>query len=107
MNSQLSGEVPVALLTRIAIVGLKDDRQFNRADNVFRVTPNFFAASVTVKPRGLMTSSLKTSPGCVGFRFCIVSITPIIFLMIISVIYLNGIISIKLKGDTPTSTNPY
>jgi hypothetical protein len=63
MYSQLSGDVFVALPILTAISGLIDDLQLINSDKVFRVTPNRFAASVTVKPRGLITSSRNTSPG--------------------------------------------
>jgi len=66
MYNQLSGDVLVALLILTAISGLIDALQLINADKVFRVTPKRFAASVTVKPRGLITSSRKTSPGWVG-----------------------------------------
>ena len=67
MNNQLSGDVLVALLTLTAISGLIDALQLSNADKVFLVTPKRFAASVTVKPRGFITSSRNTSPGWVGF----------------------------------------
>ena len=67
MLSQLSGDVLVALLTLTAISGLIDALQLINADKVFRVTHKRFEASVTVRPRGLMTSSRRISPGWVGF----------------------------------------
>jgi len=63
MLNQLSGEVSVAFAILIAISGLNEALQFSNADNVLRVTPKRLAASVTVKPNGLITSSLNISPG--------------------------------------------
>ena len=63
MLNQLSGEVSVALAILIAISGLKEALQFINADNIFQVTPKRLAASVTVKPKGLITSSLNISHG--------------------------------------------
>ena len=74
MYNQLSGLVFVAFEILIAISGLKDALQFIRADNVFLVTPRHLAVSVTVRPKGFIISSRKTSPGCVGFLLLIISI---------------------------------
>jgi hypothetical protein len=63
MYSQLSGDVFVALPILTAISGLIAALQLISADKVFRVTPKCLAVSVTVKRSGLMTSSLRTSPG--------------------------------------------
>jgi hypothetical protein len=57
MYNQLSGDVFVALLTLTAISGLIDALQLINADNVFRVTPKRFAASVTVKPRQVVAQT--------------------------------------------------
>lgn len=59
MYSQLSGDVFVALPILTAISGLIAALQLISADKVFRVTPKCLAASVTVKPNGLITSSLR------------------------------------------------
>ena len=76
MYNQLSGDVFVALLTLTAISGLIDALQLINADSVFRVTPKCFAASVTVKPSGLITSSRKISPGWVGFLRSVIETPP-------------------------------
>ena len=44
---------------------------FTNSDNVFLLTPSIRAVSVTVKPRGFITSSRNTVPGCVGFLLII------------------------------------
>jgi hypothetical protein len=79
MYNQLSGDVFVALLTLTAISGLIDALQLVKADSAFRLTPKRFAASVTVKPRGLITSSRKISPGWVGFLMSVIESPPLIY----------------------------
>ena len=105
MNNQLSGEVLVALLTRIAISGLMAARQLSNAESVLRVTPSFCAAAVTVRLSGFMTSSRRIFPGCVGFL--LVSKKYLHLLMIVLIIYINGILAFKLKSNTPFPANPY
>jgi hypothetical protein len=79
MYNQLSEDVFVALLTLAAISGLIDALQFSNADSVFRVTPKRFAASVTVKLSGFLTSSRKISPGWVGFLMSVIESPPFIY----------------------------
>jgi len=101
-KSQLSGVVPVDLATRRAISELIPARQFNNADRVFLVIPSRLAASVTVKFNGLITSSRKISPGCVGFLLPAISVSS----MIILIICRNCILTLKLKDDSPIASHP-
>ena len=102
--SQLSGDVFVALPTLTAISGLNDALQLINADKVFRVTPKRFAASVTVKPRALITSSRKISPGWLGFLWPII-LNPPLNLVIISIINRDRISTVKPKNDSPITAN--
>ena len=54
---QLSADVPVAMLIRIAISGLNDDFSLMNSDRVFRLTPSNSAVLVTDRCNGFMTSS--------------------------------------------------
>jgi len=71
MFSQLSGEVSVARAMRMAVSGVRPHLPLMISESVFHEIPNFWDASVMVNPRGLIMSSKRTSPGCVGFLFFI------------------------------------
>lgn len=105
MYNQLSGEVLVACAIRKAISGLSAALALINADKALRVTPNRFAASVTVNPSGLITSSLNTSPGCVGLRLSIMRLSST--LMIITIVNDYHIISLELKRHAPIAVYPY
>jgi hypothetical protein len=51
---------------RNAISGDRSLRSFKKAENACRVTPRALAASVTLRPSGLITSSRTISPGWGG-----------------------------------------
>ncbi len=70
---QLSGEVSKATERRMAISGLIPDRPFSRLDNVLRLTPRAWAASVTLRPNGSRQSVRSISPGWGGLCIRIVS----------------------------------
>lgn len=67
MYNQLSQDILLALLTLTAIYGVNHALQLSHVGNVFLVCPNRFAASVTVKPSGFITSSRNSSSGWLYF----------------------------------------
>jgi hypothetical protein len=67
MFNQLSGVVLVDFAILTAISGVKLLLPFISPESVFLETPRFYAASVIEIFNSLITSSNRTSPGCVGF----------------------------------------
>jgi len=61
--SQLSAEVPNAMDKRTAISGLIPARPFRMAERVLRLTPNAWAACVTLTPSGSKQRVLMIAPG--------------------------------------------
>src|SRR5690348_8198396 len=67
MRNHVSGVLPKALESRMAISGLIPDFPVTILFKVCRVTPRTFAPLVTDKPKGSRQSCRTMSPGCGGF----------------------------------------
>jgi len=67
MRSHVSGLLPKAFESRIAIWGLIADLQVTTLFSAWRVTPRTFAACVMVSPKGSMQSCRTMRPEWTGF----------------------------------------
>jgi len=67
IRSQVSGVLPKALNSRIAISGEIPDFSLTMLLSAWRETPKSLAAFVTERSRGSRQSNLTMRPGCTGF----------------------------------------
>src|SRR5262245_54130747 len=67
MRMKWSAFGPKAFSMRIAISHVRAALSFSKDESVGRATPSALAASVTVRPIALITSSRMMAPGCDGF----------------------------------------
>src|ERR1017187_10427593 len=67
MRNHVSGVLPNALVSRIAISGLIPDLPLTTLLSACRVTPKTFAPAVTDRPKGSRQSCRTMRPGCTGF----------------------------------------
>src|SRR6266403_6316247 len=95
-RSQVSGLLPNAFDSRIAISGDTPLWPFSSSDKAFRVTPRPAAAAVTDKPRGFRHSSRMISPGCGGL--CI-SVTLPSCLVIVNEVDIGRVLSVEFEDE--------
>lgn len=100
MAYQLPGVVPKAFDSRKSMSALTAAEPFNTRDNATRVTPNRFAASVTVIS---VSHSRSTSPGCGGL--CMVAM--MFALVIVLIVHKYRVAILEGEGQAPVAADPY
>src|ERR1700682_1808707 len=102
MCNHVSGVLPKAFDSRMAISGLMPDLPFTTLLRAWRVTPSTFAAAVTESPKGSRQSCRTRRPGCTGFFMGIEFSSS---LMVVDQFNIKGVVPFKAENDSPIGSD--
>ena len=103
IRSQVSGVLPNAFASLIAMFGLIPDLPFTTLFSACRVTPRTFAPSVTDSPKGSRQSCRTMRPGCTGFFIGMVCF--LFSSVVIDQLNVKSVVPFETEDDAPVCSH--